>query len=306
MKTINGLSKQLSSLCFYMLWLLVFETGQAQVTYFKYLDYSVQSRTEYSGWNGVASFFINSNYYIVGDTLIAGNWYYKQQANHVFQNTTPPSSGPFFIREDNNNRVYYYNTTTNADVLLMDWSPFLSLSVGSPWPVAAWNCSVTAIDSVQLGAQYLKRWHGPLSNTITSPYCIVEGVGVIGPICAMGIEGNQLITCYKKQNHQLSFVPTASNCAFVNVNPIVTGLREGKMQDQCLSLYPNPTADKLYIELKGADNLNAKLYHSAGGLVLTQSLKNKEALDVSALPKGLYLLVIDFKEQKIFRRVVVE
>ncbi len=57
-----------------------------------------------------------------------------------------------------------------------------------------------------------------------------------------------------------------------------------------VSVYPNPTTDKLYINDTSNSFNAAKIYDAQGKIVLSTSLKSGSSIDVSALVKGVYFI----------------
>ena len=57
-----------------------------------------------------------------------------------------------------------------------------------------------------------------------------------------------------------------------------------------VSIYPNPTADKLYINDVTNSFNTAKIYDAQGKMVLTTNLKSGSSIDVSDLVKGVYFI----------------
>jgi PKD repeat protein len=180
---------------------------KAQMTYFNYLDSTVVWNNYSSGFNGIGVDTYYSTVYFDGDTLLNNHYYYKQytltldSSNSGFGVTvTTQLSGPVFIREDSSLKFWqYYN---GADHLSIDWTVVTNLQVGDTFPVAGANCPVNIIDSLFLLGRYLKQYHSSLTF---SPNSVLEGIGQIGPLCALGVEGNGFTACFKKQNSTLQF-----------------------------------------------------------------------------------------------------
>ena len=89
--------------------------------------------------------------------------------------------------------------------------------------------------------------------------------------------------------YRLRIVDTDGSVTYSN---IVLLKNVGDLQ---LSVYPNPTADVLYVRIPAGNNntnCNAKLYDAQGKLVMQQSFKTgiSNALQVSHLPAGIYTL----------------
>lgn len=71
-----------------------------------------------------------------------------------------------------------------------------------------------------------------------------------------------------------------------------------------LEIYPNPVGNILTIERNLSNSIDFKLYDLYGSLILLKRLHSKvEEIDVSNLPKGIYVFDIDGKEsQKIIKK----
>lgn len=72
-----------------------------------------------------------------------------------------------------------------------------------------------------------------------------------------------------------------------------------------LKVYPNPAKDILTIE-SPYENYAAFMYDNTGKCVIDREMCGNEALDVSRLSKGLYLLVIEFEGEQETRKISIE
>ena len=77
-----------------------------------------------------------------------------------------------------------------------------------------------------------------------------------------------------------------------------------------ISLYPNPATDKVWLEMPiGMDNVTAEILNVNGQRVAVQNLAfnggNREALDVSHLPSGSYVLLLQDGDQVFRKRLTV-
>lgn len=72
-----------------------------------------------------------------------------------------------------------------------------------------------------------------------------------------------------------------------------------------MRVYPNPTNDFIFLELREAGSGQASIYNSGGELLLSRKLTSNERLDVSELPQGFYVLKVDLNG-KFFRRKIVK
>ncbi|UKB83188.1 T9SS type A sorting domain-containing protein [Chryseobacterium sp. MEBOG06] len=80
------------------------------------------------------------------------------------------------------------------------------------------------------------------------------------------------------------------------------GIRENKVKTD-LMIYPNPASDKVYI--KGENVSEAEMY-SMDGKKLNVILNGDQAVDVSHLPKGVYLLKLKIKNEITTRKLTVK
>lgn len=70
-----------------------------------------------------------------------------------------------------------------------------------------------------------------------------------------------------------------------------------------LSIYPNPTSDKVFI--KGGKVSSIEMY-SADGKKLNVMMNNDGTVNVSHLPKGMYVLQLKLKEKMITKKIIVK
>ena len=74
-----------------------------------------------------------------------------------------------------------------------------------------------------------------------------------------------------------------------------------------LKIFPNPATDYIFIDFAEEKELNLLIYNPFGVLVMQKSLKNKtNEVDISSLPKGIYLLQISCSDWKYQFKLVKE
>ncbi|WP_426479853.1 T9SS type A sorting domain-containing protein [Chryseobacterium sp. CBSDS_008] len=82
----------------------------------------------------------------------------------------------------------------------------------------------------------------------------------------------------------------------------VLGTGESK-SDKKVAIYPNPVSDKVYI--KGEKVSEAEMY-SMDGRKLNISVSEDQSIDVSHLPKGIYLLQLKIKNEITTRKLTIK
>lgn len=62
-------------------------------------------------------------------------------------------------------------------------------------------------------------------------------------------------------------------------------------------MYPNPTSDNLFINSQGSHNF--QLFDQVGRTIVSSLFINQVSINISTLPKGLYLVKVDDTTQKL-------
>jgi hypothetical protein len=74
-----------------------------------------------------------------------------------------------------------------------------------------------------------------------------------------------------------------------------------------LSIYPNPTSDKLFISLNYKDKLQLNVTDVLGKEIISQTLMNgKKELDIHSLASGVYFVSVRDGERNVVRKLIVE
>ena len=133
-----------------------------------------------------------------------------------------------------------------------------------------------------------------------------------GPNNFLASSANQIISNVTaiSQGYYVLTVTDANNCkkadsVFISISPC-TNLSVLKLNGLPISLYPNPTSNILYVnsDLKQNDELYITLINSLGKWVKQQ--KYSTQIDVSALPNGFYVVLIEHEKQTIFSQKFIK
>ena len=105
--------------------------------------------------------------------------------------------------------------------------------------------------------------------------------GIIGPIFQ-----------YFDLEYVVAGIPSASESYGINSNLEIT-LIENSIGGDNLDIYPNPATSFINIEYPESNLYNASIFDIGGKLISYQNLSvTADAIDVNALPEGLYIIRI--------------
>ncbi|MCP4442638.1 MAG: T9SS type A sorting domain-containing protein [Aureispira sp.] len=71
-----------------------------------------------------------------------------------------------------------------------------------------------------------------------------------------------------------------------------------------LKIYPNPTRAHLTIELEHNEPIQLRLFSVLGQEIVKQSFMNQTQIDISTLPKGVFLLEIETATQRFLKKII--
>lgn len=228
--------------------------------------------------------YVNYHYkYLIGDTIIDSLNYSIIYASRVaFANNKGYIVG--YIREYNKKIYYLENENFSTEDLLYDFN----LQIGDTLKRSLHYPKIcTSIDSILLdNNEYRKRY---FFNYETE---IVEGIGTIGIISGgiVQFEGDAFLD----QSYDLDcvFQKDTILLKFNNHNDCFTidsTLSIIESSDLNSYIYPNPVKDFLYIN-EDLRNTYLMVYSSLGEMVLEIKNFTSNALDISKLEKGMYIL----------------
>jgi len=90
-----------------------------------------------------------------------------------------------------------------------------------------------------------------------------------------------------------------------------TGTEEITEKSNIVSVYPNPTSDLIYINLKGMENnvvdatiFDAGMLQVYSGQFCVESDDYTESIDLDKLPAGVYFLQLEYDGRKVLRKIV--
>lgn len=108
-------------------------------------------------------------------------------------------------------------------------------------------------------------------------------------------------------NYKCRVTKTATGCfKLSNAIAVLVTCKEGEeLTSNNISIYPNPTSDKLNIVAENIDIADLKIINSAGEIVQIINNWQNETVDVANLPAGIYYLQL-LSETEIFQQIFVK
>lgn len=156
--------------------------------------------------------------------------------------------------------------------------------------------SVTAIGENAFGKASLN------STDLTSVICAIATPLVINAnvfnnrnigSCSLTVASGSL-TAYQTALVWKDFNPILGTLSVENIG----------LQDE-LSFYPNPTQNKLFVEVKNINNAKLEVYDVNGKSLFNQSLKRStNTIDTKSLSTGIYFFKVSSDEGSISKRIV--
>jgi hypothetical protein len=233
---------------------------------------------------------------LTGDTLINSQQYHKLHTPFIQHNTNtncnyqPPVGYRGGMREDTvAHKLYYIAPTQNTEQLYFDYSWQVGDSItGALRAIVTDPDTVIAIDSVQVGSSYRKRWY------INQPYAVyvIEGVGstfgLVEPSPGDFTDFPQYtLTCYSEYNQTL-YPSSLPNCNLITATPQLSNAAPEVL------VFPNPNAGTFTVDLRKAGTIKrAALYDLHGKRINDQAVNGKNVLQFENLDNGIYLLVLE-------------
>jgi hypothetical protein len=84
-----------------------------------------------------------------------------------------------------------------------------------------------------------------------------------------------------------------------------TGIIENESPE--ITIFPNPASDKIYFNLGELENelRNINMFNAMGQRVATPTIERNQ-FDISELPNGLYFIQLEFEDNRLIKKVIIE
>jgi len=214
-----------------------------------------------------------------------------------------------FYTYEQNDTAYFYNEVLNQFEIWFDFTA----NVGDTWTNQLDTCTyhytidsiyTTVISNVELEIMLYTR----TSNFFQMQGSIINNIGDFGfiPFNAYECEGLPIdgsfyesLNCYEDSivGH-INFRPNP-DCFSPD---FVSSLEDNESSTIKISLYPNPTSDKVYFEIPQIQETQIQVYDNLGKRIFipTENNGTQYELDVSQIPTGLYTIHIQSNDKQNF------
>lgn len=291
-----------------LLFCLLYATlGFSQSVYSNYFDMTSEWRNSH---NGFGSLWYATTYFD-GYEVFNNKTYYRRftkRLNYIFSNngtytTELLLSEPSYVREDATGKFYIYDQTDGNEYVYYDNQIIINSQVGDPFPNNPNSCNVEAVETTYFGSIPLKRLQ---DNPNCSSCGTLEGIGKVGPICGLGIEGNTWLNCYTKQGVTIEFGTIDCNTFPIPVR-VYLSTTENTLSDNTLTIYPNPAKSFIQIKSKTQELKEYEIYNVQGSIINRGLFENQDQiLNIEKFTNGIYIIKIIGQNSSEYRKIIKE
>ncbi|MFV0501961.1 MAG: T9SS type A sorting domain-containing protein [Bacteroidales bacterium] len=247
------------------------------------------------------------------DTLIEGDMYKKLFwfQDSVFNPLTAECIGG--LRENSQKQVFYKGREYNDGEFWFNGKILdFSLSIGDtfifpPWyiPNPTVYLTIIDIDTVEINNIKRKQFTMGLNDTGYEICKFIEGIGNnlgllfdINMRCVTG-GGHGKLLCYEHNGELQYMANDITNCG----NPFV-GLDDISLEDNSITLYPNPTNSEVNISSENVIN-SIEIFNSLGQRVYYSVVNyNTKTIDISSFANGVYILGVNTGNGVIRKKII--
>jgi hypothetical protein len=151
------------------------------------------------------------------------------------------------------------------------------------------DANLNLLDAIQFGTPHEDRGYGYLKDSIL----------YIGGITEGSMAGNNLGSFD-------GFLVAVNTSDLSFVQPTTLSIDDSYLGSQ-VKLYPNPTEDRIYLDLGEFQNelISINIFNGTGQNIKSISTMNNE-IELSGLPNGLYFFELNIGDKKLIKKVIKE
>jgi len=255
---------------------------------------------------------------VYNETIINSKSYIQLFTEPCNQPSQIQNIGAF--RNEMNGKVYYCPYNSVDELLMQDYSAnegdtVFGVSIlegGLYYPFSECDMVVDSVRYYNNGIDSVKVLYLQCSNF---SFIWVEGMGSIsGGIFNMAFGLNAYdVRCFSHEDtvsfdfnsfwvNNIPWVSTPGSCYDYDCN---TNISVEEQKNHSIKIYPNPVSDFFHIETQLPEEpTHITIAEITGRVVYQSTFSNK--IDVSHLPKGIYMLSVQAKDERFVRKIVVQ
>ncbi len=69
-------------------------------------------------------------------------------------------------------------------------------------------------------------------------------------------------------------------------------------------LFPNPTSNEFYLKTELKNNYQIRIYNTLGEVIITETIKDLQTINISALNKGMYLIELRYNDKVGYKKLI--
>lgn len=219
--------------------------------------------------------------------------------NYVTNNATlgtfPVNFG--FSNNDTTGGTFIYDTNTGTftGTITANYDSYGTLNIGVTGfaPIVKNVFRLKVIQNINLSVGF------PVGNVVQTTYTYyINEVGVIKPFFRD--------TKYVVNVPLLSIVNQTNSVVQVFSNALTLSASTFNADSNMISIYPNPSTNKLTINNKNNLSINSVLISDTNGRTIFESKNDLSTIDISDLSKGIYFLEIATDSGKVIKKFIKE
>ena len=251
----------------------------------------------------------NFTYKVEGDTTIGGVDYKLVKKNYPDINQEWTTA--FCLREDS--RKWYiigaYEPYISDEVLLYDFSLETGDSIYNAW-AQSYSSVIEHGDTVLENGQtrkYLILGEDNLPPTMNDMW--IEGLGSASchvelPCFYLNIIDACAISLCASNNNELLFTSFPNLNCYDSGGNFITSLNKIELEDNSITLYPNPTNKEVNISSENIIN-SIEVFNSLGQKINQTNVKqNEKTLDINSFSKGVYIIGVNTDKGYIRKKLI--
>jgi hypothetical protein len=218
-----------------------------------------------------------------GERVLVGS------SRRIVSSSQPEDFTNLFVELTNPNDV-------DAEIELADDGDYIMMASFSPLSSTAAPLRTLATPQADL-----PHYYGGTNLAFTQQFNEYRGGGFM---LAVGIDGDEEDRTYGTGNNFTVYMP-------LTIKPLGATDTEDLLDDQSISVFPNPVSEMLYVDmnLDAATDINLELVDVQGRVIATQNYNSTSGvleMNVATVPAGIYSLNVRTEDGLTSKKVIIQ